>query len=251
MKLIPIKTDRVGINPQINFLDWAMNFIKKNKTELKEGDILVISSKVLSYFERRTILLSSVKSSSRAKRIAKKMRTSSELIELAINEADKVIAETALVLLTQKNGILCSNSGVDTSNVPSGHAVLWPKDSFLSAKKIKTQLMNSYSIKKLSTLIIDSTCLPGRSGTVGITLGYSGIKGYENLKGSKDLCGNILKYSALNVVDSLATAANLLMGESTASIPLVIIRDYKWEQNKNTKKGEMIISPNDEMYPIR
>lgn len=251
MKIIPIKTEKVEMNPSQKIEQWVTSSLAKLQEKIQEDDILVLSSKIVSYFEKNVIRLDSIHPDERAMNIASKMNAKPELVQLAIDEADEVIAETPWVLLTRKNGIYSANSGVDLSNVPAGHAVVWPKAPFASAAQIRKNLMESEQIKKMAVLIIDSACTPGRKGTVALSIGHSGITGYQELKGEKDLYGNVLRYSALNRIDSLASAANLLMGESVESTPIVLIRDYAWEQVKETKNDEMMISPSDEMFPIQ
>ncbi len=229
MKIVPIKTDRVERGIQTPLIEWIIDSLKKNHVDLQEGDILVISSKIVSYFEGRVVPEGEVS------------------IE---QEADSIIADTPLVQLTIKNGIYCANAGVDYSNVEEGYAVLWPEDPFASAKRIQEDLQSQLSLKKLAVLISDSICIPGRRGTVSVAIGYAGIQGVQNLVGEKDAFGRELKYSSLNIVDSLATAANLSMGESDECKPLALICDYKWEYQEDTKKDEMIISPSDDMFPI-
>lgn len=251
MKIIPIQTERLEINPVISIEEWITNSIEERKEALADGDILVLSSKIVSYFEGNIISLDSVKVSENAGTVAGKMNSKPELIQLTMDEADEIIAETPWVLLTQKNGIYTANAGIDLSNVPEGYAVTWPKNPFFSADKIRSALKARLKLMKLAVLIIDSACTPGRKGTVSIAIGYSGVEGYQELKGSRDLYNNVLRYSSLNRVDSLATAANLMMGESAESCPLAIIRNYKWEQNDHTKNDEMIISSSDEMFPLK
>lgn len=250
MKIIPIKTPRVEIHPQENILDWVLRSLKNAGEKLRDGDILVLSSKIVSYFEGQVVPLSEINVSDEARSLAEKMGASKELIQLAMSEADEVIAQTPWVLLTRKHGIYSANAGVDSSNVPKGYAVTWPKDPFLSAQNIVEQLKAAEKLKKFAAIIIDSACSPGRKGTTSVAIGYFGLIGYQELKGEDDLFGNTLRYSALNIVDSLATAANLLMGESKESTPLTIIRDYAWEAVSDTKNDEMVISPSDEMFPI-
>jgi len=250
MQVIGIATELIKLKPQLSIYSWIERSLSKESARLQEGDILVISSKVLSYFEGRVVNLESIKVHKRAKNIAERMSASEKLIQLVLNEADEVIAETPWVLLTRKNGIICANAGIDTSNVPKGHAVLWPEHSFQSAEVIRKNIMNKYKVKKLSIIIADSTCLPGRKGTIAIAIGYSGIKGIKDLKNSSDLYKNKLRYSAHNIVDSLATSANLVMGESLDRVPLAIVRNYSWQNASTTKNDEMIISSSEEMFPL-
>lgn len=259
MTIVPIQTSIVSLFPKKSITSWIEQSLRKKSQTFHNGDILVLSSKIVSYFEDRLVKLADMKVTAKAKTWAKKMNTDPVLIQLAMNEADDVIAVTPWVLLTRKNGIYCANAGVDKSNVPKGYAITWPKNSFGSAKRIRQALMKKYRIKKLAVIIADSACIPGRKGTIALAIGFAGITGWQDLKGKKDLYDNVLQYSALNIVDSLATAANVVMGESTERSPLAIIRGYSWKRPffvpaslklRAASKGSMVISPRDEMFPI-
>lgn len=232
MKIIPISTERVEIQPTQKLSQWILESIENNQETLEDSDILVISSKIVSYFEGRII------------------KSEKTIEELAREEADEVVANTPWVLLCRKNGIYTANAGIDSSNVPEGHVALWPEEPFESAKNLRESLKSKLELEKLAVIINDSACTPGRNGTISVAIGYSGLRGYQDLKGSQDLYKNTLKYSALNIVDSLATSANLIMGEGNESVPLCIIRDYNYEISEN-KNDEMIISPSDEMFPLK
>lgn len=234
MKIIPIKTERVELNPQKSLSGWIIEQLYEKNQGLVDGDILVVTSKVVSFFEEKVVPMGE--------------QTLEEILEA---EADEILYPSEWVTLTRKNGILCPNAGVDTSNAPKGHVVLWPDDAFTSAQKLQREISEQENLQKLAVIIADCVCQPGRSGTTAIAIGYSGIKGFDDLKDSTDLFGNTLRYSALNIVDSLATSANLLMGEGAESQPIAIIRDYQWELTKETKNDEMNISSSDEMFPLR
>jgi len=250
MKIIAITSQRIEVGPKQSVEEWIEESFQKNNEKIAESDIVVITSKAISYFEDRVMDLSWIKVDEETKKIAMRMNADEKVIQIALFEADEVITETPWVLLTRKNGIYIANAGVDTSNVPEGFVSLWPKHPFESAKKIREKLINKYSLKKLAVIIIDSACTPGRNGTSAIAIGYAGISGYQSLKGTADLYNNTLQYSALNIVDSLATSANLLMGEGSEGKPLAVIRDYDWKQQE-TKNDEMLIAPSDEMFPLQ
>lgn len=244
MKVIPIRTERVSVSPKAFLADWILDAINVQNEGLADGDILILSSKIVSYFEDGVIDLDTIKPTAETDEMARRMNNAdSRLIQLALDEADEVISETPWVLLTRKNGIYSANAGVDTSNVPKGFAVVWPKDPFASARVLQKKLNSP-------VIIIDSSCQPGRKGTTAVAIGYSGIGGFQELKGAEDLYGNTLRYSALNIVDSLATAANLVMGESSESCPLAIIRDYEYQATEDTKKDEMLISSSEDLFTI-
>jgi len=250
MKVIPLKSERVEPQPSLSLESWILRTLDQHQQQLRSGDILVISSKIVSFFEDRLVRLNTVTASEQAIALASKVNSDPRLIEVILREADEVIADSAWVLLTRKNGILSPNAGIDTSNVPEGSAILWPEEAFATARSIRQGLEQHYQQRPIGVLITDCVCQPGRSGTTAIAIGYAGLPGFQSLKDSQDLFGNTLRYAALNIVDSLATAANLLMGEGSERRPIAIIRDYTWQANETTKNDEMNISPSDEMFPL-
>ena len=251
MEIFSVSTPRVERHPPGAVQDWVCDSLQDADHFLKDGDILFVSAKLISYFEDRIVELESVQLSDEGRSIASQMNAADpRLIQLVMNEADKLVKVTPWVLLTIKDGIYSANAGVDTSNVEEGFAVLWPEDSFRSAEQLRQVLMERFSLKTFGVVIVDSCCVPGRIGTMGVAIGYCGLRGYDDLKGSMDLFGNVLRYSSLNIVDSLATAANVVMGESADAKPLVIVREFDFESVQVTKKDEMLIPPSDDLYQL-
>lgn len=250
MKIIPIQTERVERNPENSLEQWILLQFETKNIKIEDGDILVLSSKIISYFEDRIFSLDDSIPTKEAKEIAAERDQDPRLIQLVLQEADEVIAKRPWVLLTRKNGLYTANAGIDTSNVEDGYAVLWPEDAYSSAKKIQDFIQNHYSLQKLAILIIDSAILPGRKGTIAMCVGHVGISALQDLQGKTDLFNNELRYSSLNIIDSLASAANLVMGEGSEARPMAIIRDYEWHVSKETKNDEMFISPHDDMFPV-
>jgi coenzyme F420-0:L-glutamate ligase len=167
-----------------------------------------------------------------------------------LKEADEVISSNPWVLLTIKNGIYCANAGVDTSNVPQGYAITWPENPNESVSKLRGSLMKKYQLKELGVIMIDSICIPGRKGTISVALAGAGFGALQRLENEEDLFGNILRYSTLNIADSLATAANLVMGENTESCPVGIVRGAPVDLSKRYKNDEMIISPSEDLFQM-
>lgn len=178
----------------------------KNR-RLSEGDVLVITSKVVAVTQGRI----------------KNIKNRADFDRLVKEEADRVIGED-IVTLTLNEGIFIPWAGIDRSNIPQGKAVLWPKDSFKAAHELCRKLKKIYHLKKLGVVISDSHCTPLRAGIVGIALGYAGFKGVNDLRGKKDLYGNTLKVTRQNMADLLSSAAHLVMGEAAEATPFCLIR---------------------------
>ena len=203
---------------------------------VKDGDVLIITSKVLAVTQGRIAKLSSDPNSK---------ELDSQFKKLVEAEADQLISWNKSyknLALTVKEGIFIANSGIDLSNSKPKEAILWPKAPFKSAQKICIKLKKHYKIKKLGVLISDSCCVPLRSGVFGVTLAYAGFEGVNDLRGKKDLYGNKLKVTKQAIADQLATAAHLVMGEAGESTPFVLIKNapVKFTNKKPSKKSLQI-----------
>jgi len=176
------------------------------KGMLKEGDILVISSKILAITQKKI----------------KKNTSTLEFNKLVQAEADQVIGGKK-VTLTLKDHILMPWAGIDRSNVPQGKAVLLPAKPFQAAYKIAKFLKKNFRLKKLGILITDSFCVPLRRGVTGVAIGYAGFHGVIDLRGHADIYGKKLQVTQQALADSLAAASHVVMGESNEQTPFAII----------------------------
>jgi len=202
-----------GIKSQIisesdDLIDAITKALKKSKKRLKEKDILCISSKVLSVSQGRII----------------DCKNEKEFDKLCKKEAD-IFLKGNKAHLTIKNGFFIPNSGIDKSNAPKGKVILMPKNLWKSAEYIRKTLKKHFKLRNLGIIIIDSTCVPLRQGTVGIALSYAGFSGVESNINKKDIFGKKLKITKKAVADSLSSAANLIMGEANEKIPFVIMKN--------------------------
>lgn len=228
MELIPLKSQLIKLN------DNLLVVLKKalGKRKLKDGDIVVIASKVVAYSQGHLVLVKSKK----------------EFRELIEKEADVVLDDGEMVI-TLKNHILIPNAGIDNSNTPKDTIVLWPDKPFKAAEQIRQKLIKKYKLKNLGIVISDSHCQPLRAGTSGIAIGWAGFYGVQDERGQKDLFGKKMEYTQIAVADNLASSANLLMGETNASIPFVIVRNLKvkWSDKKFSEK-DYLIHPKECIY---
>jgi len=194
------------------------------KTQLKEHDIVVISSTIVSKSENRIIPMNSIKATQKAEVLAQKNNNDPRFVQAVLDESVDVLLESPFLLVRTKNGSICVNAGIDHSNVEGAENILLlPESPDESAKKIKNSLFK-LSGKKVSVIITDTNGRAFRNGQTGAAIGIAGIKPTRDWRGTKDLFGRVLEVKNEGVVDEIAGFANLLMGEGDGGTPVVIIR---------------------------
>lgn len=242
MEILPIKT------PIIKPGDALATILQSNMDQ-KDGDIIILSSKVVSMAEGNFIHLPSLKITEEATLLSKKCDQTPAFTQAIINEVKRMngtidrVAPTVLLTSLKPDGmnhgrILCPNAGLDLSNIESGYAIGWPRDLVESTRMLWGELRcpgkteknkkkeRTERIKKIGIILSDSTCKPGRLGVTAFALTCAGIDPVKNEKGRKDLFDRALSITNEAIADQLATAGNFLMGNANQSIPAVIIRDH-------------------------
>lgn len=233
MQFIKVKT-RAIIPPKDNIYQ-VMN---ESLPKLREGDILIITSKVLAIHQGRCVKIED--------------ESTEEKNRLIIKEADWYVpsAKTAHghFHLTIKTNTFIGDAGIDKSN-GNGYYILWPRNVQKFIKEIRKFLKRKYNLKKLAIIVVDSHLMPLRAGTIGTSIGFYGMQPLIDYRGKPDIFGRKLKVTRANIVDSLAAISGLLMGESSERTPMFIIRDAKFVRftNQNTYK-QLVFPRNKDIY---
>ena len=190
---------------------------------LETGDALVISSKFLAVSEGRVVRLGGVVPGERAKALAKQYRMDPRLCELIVRESEEVIGGVPGFLLTVKDGLLTPNAGIDKSNIMHGMVVLYPRRAEALAATIRRGIKFSLGAD-VAVVVCDSRLMPMRRGTTGVAIASSGLESIVDMRGRRDLFGNVLKVTSQALADDLSSAAQILMGESSEATPIVHVR---------------------------
>lgn len=127
------------------------------------------------------------------------------------------------IILTIKDGILIPSAGIDESNGDK-HLILWPEHVNEVANELRNYLEEEHA-SRVGIIITDSHTAPLRWGTTGIGLAYSGFKPLKNYIGMPDIFGKKMEVTQANILDGLAAAAVVAMGEGNEQTPLAIITD--------------------------
>ncbi len=240
-------------------LIWAS--CKRANLVLQDDDILVLAQKIVSKAEGRLVNLADVIPSPAALELAARSEKDPRLCELILRESNEVLrVRPGLVIVEHNLGFVCANAGIDHSNVaspviaserqrakqspatsreialatssprndnPGEWYLLLPENPDASADAIRTAL-EARSGARLGVLIIDSHGRAWREGTVGVTIGLSGLPAVMDERGWKDLFGYELRVTVVGVADELAAAASLMMGQAAEGTPVVHVRGFPY-----------------------
>lgn len=197
----------------------------KNGVELEDGDVIVVAQKVVSKAEGRVVTLNGLVPSEEARKLAGATGKGPRFVELVLREAKRVLKASRDVLLVEdKRGLVCINAGIDRSNVRGrGEFVLLPENPDRSAEECRGRIKRLTG-KDVAVIVCDTYSRPFRRGQVNFAIGIAGIKPFRDYRGKKDLFGRILKVKNVAVVDEVAAAAELLMGQAREGTPVVVLR---------------------------
>jgi coenzyme F420-0:L-glutamate ligase len=215
--------------------------------DYRDRDVLIISSKFVSMSEGAVVNLGKIRAGKKARALAAKCHMDEKMAELVLRESDYIFKGVPGFLLAIRDGMIAPNAGIDRSNVPKGYAILYPRDPFGTAETLRQKFLER-SIR-VGIVLADSRLMPTRIGTTGVAIACAGFEPVEDLRGKKDLFGNVLKYTFKAVADGLATMGVAVMGESDDSIPAAVVREAKvaWSDRKFSWK-DMAVEPSQDIY---
>jgi coenzyme F420-0:L-glutamate ligase / coenzyme F420-1:gamma-L-glutamate ligase len=193
---------------------------------LRPDDVLVVTQKVVSKAEGAIVDLTTVEPRPEAVDFAAKWDRDPRQIEVVLREARRVVRMERGVLITETpHGFICANGGVDASNVgpESGSIVtLLPADPDASALGIRASVRDRFGVD-VPVIVSDSFGRPWRWGIVDVAIGISGLAPLDDLRGSPDRDGRIMKSTVRAVADEIASATELALGKSTGR-PAAVVR---------------------------
>ncbi|MFL5256978.1 MAG: coenzyme F420-0:L-glutamate ligase [Rhodopila sp.] len=203
---------RVRTRPMLPPQDDLYGVLEASLPPLQEGDVLVITSKIVAIHQGRCVPISSV----------------ADKEDLVAAEADAWIPKASSrygITLAIKGGTLIASAGIDASN-SNDHYVLWPAAPSETAAEIGRRLKQQYGLHRLGVILSDSHCTPLRRGTTGVAIGFYGFEALRDYRGTPDIFGRPLAVTLSNRADAMAAAAVGLMGEGAECIPMVVVRDW-------------------------
>lgn len=231
IRAIPV--EGIGeVRPGDNVAVVIVDALEGQHQKIAQGDILVITHKIVSKAEGQVVPLATVKPSRKAVVWARKYKLDPRLTHLAWNEGSRIVKQHHGVTITETtHGFVCANSGVDASNVDGGSSVvLLPRDPDQSAQNISRSLKKTLGFA-VPVIVTDSFGRAWREGLAEVAIGVAGMRPFRDSRGERDPYGYKLKVTLEAIADELAGMAGLACGKLTR-LPACIIRGYPFQPGR-------------------
>jgi coenzyme F420-0:L-glutamate ligase/coenzyme F420-1:gamma-L-glutamate ligase len=230
LELIPVE----GV-PEVRPGDVLADLLVAASVAFEDGDVVVVTQKVVSKAEGRIVAVDHDDRDARAAVVA------AESVRVLRRRGDLVITET-------RSGFVCANAGVDLSNVPDGFATLLPVDADRSARRIRDRI-RARTGKEVAVIVSDTFGRAWRRGLTDVAIGCAGIAAVIDLRGTTDANGRQLHVTEVAVVDELAAAAELVMGKASG-ICAAVVRgvDPSWFRERGSVREEIVRPPADDLF---
>ena len=194
---------------------------------LQDGDIVVVTQKIVSKAEGCLVSLADVTPSPLAADFARQWDKDARQVEVVLQASRRIVKMDRGVIISEtRHGFICANAGVDRSNMEGDVVALLPPDPDASARAIRERLRRQLGVDA-AVIISDTFGRPWREGLVNVAIGLAGMQANVDYTGQYDAQGYELKVTALCVADELAAAAELVMNKLD-NVPVAVIRGYDY-----------------------
>ena len=197
--------------------------------DLRDGDVVVVTSKVVSKAEGRVVV------GDRERAI------DDETVRLVARRGATRIVET-------RHGFVLAAAGVDASNVPAGSVALLPEDPDRSAARIRAGLRDRLGVD-VAVLVTDTMGRPWRNGLVDVAIGAAGIGVLDDHRGRVDAHGHTLEMTVTAVADEIASAAELVKGK-LSGVPVAVVRGVTYDRDHDRGARPLVRPPDEDMFRL-
>ncbi len=196
--------------------------------ELADGDVVVVTSKIVSKAEGCAVDLADVEPSDFAARWGTTWEKDPRVVEIVLQQSKRIVRQAGPVLITETHhGFVCANSGVDQSSSGAHERILTlPVDPDASARRIRDRLAELGH--RVAVVVTDTFGRPWREGQTDIAIGVAGINPLRSYIGEVDPHGHEFRVQEVCVADELAAAGELVKG-NTSRVPVAVIRGFEYE----------------------
>ncbi len=227
LRIIPVRG--IGeVKPGDDLAGVILDALEQQGTMLEDGDVVVVTQKIVSKAEGQIVDPATVEPSAFAQEIARQGRKDAHHYEVVLRQSRRIVRMDRGVLIAEtRHGLVCANAGVDESNVGGGHLLtLLPEDPDASAARLRS-VFAARTGAIVAVIISDTFGRPWRNGQVNVAIGVAGMNPLQDYVGQRDPYGYELHVSVIAVADELASAAELVMGKID-HVPVAIIRGFAY-----------------------
>lgn len=217
-------------------------------TPIEEGDIVVVTQRVVSKAEGRVVPLDSFEPSAFATEYAERFDKDPRVVEAVLRESTRVIRQVGGVLITETHhGFKCANAGVDASNVGGQDLIsLLPVDPDASCRALRDAIRERLGVE-VGVVMTDTFGRPWRHGQTNVAIGVAGLLPMRSYVGQEDLDGKELRVTEICVADEVAGAAELVMGKVDA-VPVALVRGYDYDRGEGSS-AEIVRESELDLFP--
>lgn len=210
-----------------------------DQVEPVDGDIVLITSKIVSKAEGCSIELEDVVPSPFAVEWAERWEKDPRVVEIVLGESCRIVRQIGPVLITEtRHGFVCANSGVDqSSSGADGRVLVLPADPDASARRARERFRELGA--DVAVIVTDTFGRPWREGQTDIAIGIAGLNPLHSYIGQRDPHGHEFRVQEICVADELASAAELVKG-NTSRVPVAIVRGFEWDVDEQASMAPVI-----------
>ncbi len=214
---------------------------------LENGDVLVVTHKIVSKSEGQLVDLTTVEPSPLAEMFARRWNKDPRQTEVVLRESVRIVRmERGVMICETRHGFICANAAVDASNVPGDDTVcLLPQFPDDSAAKIRDGMTARFGVAP-AVIISDSFGRPWRRGITNVAIGVAGMLPIQDYRGMTDPWGHDLRVTIMAVADELASTAELVAGKTDAR-PVALIRGYDYPRGHGAAR-DLVLEPEKDLF---
>ncbi len=217
-------------------------------TPVEDGDVVVVTQKIVSKAEGRVMTIDEVEASPLAVAITEGHRRDPRHTEMILRESRRVVRMDRGVIISETyHGYICANAGIDASNIPGDNAIcLLPVDPDASARRIRDTIRERLGVDA-AVLVSDTFGRPWRNGAINVSIGVAGFNPVISYVGEFDPHGNELHTTTIAVADELAATAELVTGK-LLGVPVALIKGYPYERMEDADSAAIVRDSDKDLF---
>ncbi len=217
-------------------------------TPIEDGDVVVVTQKIVSKAEGRVMTIDEVEASPLAVAITEGHRRDPRHTEMILRESRRIVRMDRGVIISETyHGYICANAGIDASNIPGDNAIcLLPVDPDQSARNIRDAIRERLGVDA-AVLVSDTFGRPWRNGAINVSIGVAGFNPVVSYIGEFDPHGNELHTTTIAVADELAATAELVTGK-LLGVPVALIKGYPYERMEDADSHDIVRGADKDLF---